>query len=117
MIKIKRFINPAGLNKLEQIIDKRRISKSNNIPVVLKILKDIRSNKNKALKKYENKFSNNKRLKPSKTEINKAINSLSPKIKNAIDFAYNRIFKYHSLQKAKNISFKDKFISSLSFNS
>ena len=45
MIKIKRFINPAGLNKLEQIIDKRRISKSNNIPVVLKILKDIRSNK------------------------------------------------------------------------
>ena len=113
MIKIKRFINPAGLNKLEQIIDKRRISKSNNIPVVLKILKDIRSNKNKALKKYENKFSNNKRLKPSKTEINKAINSLSPKIKNAIDFAYNRIFKYHSLQKAKNISFKDKFNNSL----
>ena len=113
MIKIKRFINPAGLNKLEQIIDKRRISKSNNIPLVLKILKDIRSNKNKALKKYENKFSNNKRLKPSKTEINKAINSLSPKIKNAIDFAYNRIFKYHSLQKAKNISFKDKFNNSL----
>ena len=113
MIKIKRFINPAGLNKLEQIIDKRRISKSNNIPVVLKILKDIRSNKNKALKKYENKFSNNKRLKPSKTEINKAINSLSPKIKNAIDFAYNRIFKYHSLQKAKNMSFKDKFNNSL----
>ena len=113
MIKIKRFINPAGLNKLEQIIDKRRISKSNNIPVVLKILKDIRLNKNKALKKYENKFSNNKRLKPSKTEINKAINSLSPKIKNAIDFAYNRIFKYHSLQKAKNISFKDKFNNSL----
>ena len=81
--------------------------------MVLKILKDIRSNKNKALKKYENKFSNNKRLKPSKTEINKAINSLSPKIKNAIDFAYNRIFKYHSLQKAKNISFKDKFNNSL----
>ena len=31
------------------------------------------------------------------------------KLKNAIDLAFRRIYKFHSLQKFKNISYKDNF--------
>ena len=44
--------------------------------------------------KYERKFSQNNKIKPSKEEINKSIKSLNPKIKKAIDFAYSRILKF-----------------------
>ena len=69
-------------------MDKRRgVIQNTNIAVVSKILKDIRKNKNKALIKYEKKFSKNSRIKPSSREINKAITSLNPKVKKAIDYA------------------------------
>ncbi len=117
MIKIKKFKGQKGLNKLEQFLEKRRSSQMNIIPIVSKILKDIKKNKKKALLKYEKKFSNNSVIKPNKTEINKASKSLSPKIKKAIDFAYNRIFKYHSFQKLSNIFYKDKLNNSFKYKS
>ncbi len=36
-------------------------------------------------------------------------------MKNAIDIAYNRIYKFHSLQKFKNISYTDKFKNKLEY--
>ena len=115
MIKINKFIGIKGYAKLVKILDKRRSSQNNNIPIVTKILKDIKKNKYKAVLKYEKKFSNNSKIEPSINEINKAIRSLNPNVKKAIDFAYNRIFKYHSLQKVKNISYKDKLNNNLSY--
>ncbi len=117
MIKINKFTDTTGLTRLEKILDKRRSSQNNNISIVSKILKDIKINKNKAVIKYEKKFSNNNKIKPSPREINKEIRSLSPKIKKAINFAYNRIFKYHSLQKVNNISYKDKLNNNLQYKS
>jgi len=117
MIKINKFTNLRGMLKLEQVLDKRRIIQNTNISVVSKILKDIRKNKNKALIKYEKKFSKNSRIKPSSIEIKKAIRSLNPKIKKAIDYAHNRIFKYHSLQKVKNINYRDKLKNSFQYKS
>ncbi len=117
MIKINKFTNSRGILKLEQVLDKRRVIQNTNISVVSKILKDIRKNKNKALIKYEKKFSKNSRIKPSSREINKAIRSLNPKIKKAIDYAYNRIFKYHSLQKVKNINYRDKLKNTFQYKS
>ena len=38
----------------------------------------------------------------------KSIKLLDPKIKEAIDFSYKRIFSFHLKQKIKNISYKDK---------
>ena len=108
MIKVNRFTNPRSILKLEQLLDKRRVIQNTNISVVSKILKNIKKNKNKALIKYEKKFSKNSHIKPTTREINRAIRSLNPKIKKAIDYAYNRIFKYHSLQKVKNINYRDK---------
>ncbi len=117
MIKIKKFIGPRGLRILEQKLDKRRFYQNNSIPIVSRILKDIKKKKTKALLKYEKKFSNNKKIKPSQKEINEAVINLSPKIKKAIDFAYGRIFKYHLLQKPKDTVFKDNLNNSLGYKS
>ena len=117
MIKIDKFTSSTGLTRLEKILDQRRNSQSKNIPIVSKIIKEVRKNKIGAVIKYERKFSNNTKIKPSKKEITKVIKSLEPKIKKSIDFAYNRIFKYHMLQKPKNIHFKDKLNNKLSYKS
>ena len=117
MIKINKFNGSKGLKRLDQILDKRRSSQNHKVNVVSKILKDIKKNKYKALIKYEKKFSNNNQIKPSRKEVIKSTRSLSPKIKKAIDFAYNRILKYHSLQKIKNISYKDKLKNNLQYKS
>ena len=66
MIKIKKFSGSRGLKSLENTLNKRRFSQNSNIPIVSKILKDIRVNKNRALIKYEKRFSNNNKIKPSK---------------------------------------------------
>ena len=108
MIKILDCKNSNYLSKLKLILEKRRSGNKINTEIVVKIVNDIKKNKTKALLKYEKKFSNNTKIKPTKIEINKAIKSLDPKIKNAIDFAYSRILKFHSLQKINNIKYQDK---------
>ena len=108
MIKILDCKNPNYLSRLKLILNKRRFKSKINTDIVIKIVKDIKKNKQKALLKYEKKFSKNTKIKPTKNEITKSIKSLDPKTKNAIDFAYSRILKFHSLQKTKNIKYVDK---------
>ena len=108
MIKVLDCKNSNYLSRLKLIINKRRSRSKVNTDIVIKIVRDIKKNKKKALLKYEKKFSKNTKLKPTKKEINSSIKSLDPKIKNAIDFAYSRILKFHSLQKTKNIKYLDK---------
>ncbi len=108
MIKIFDCKNLNYLSKLKLVLEKRRHGSKINTDHVIKIVKDIKINKQKALIKYEKKFSKNSKIKPSKKEINNSIKSLDPKIKNAIDFAYSRILKFHSLQKNNNIKYTDK---------
>ena len=43
------------------------------------------------------------------------IKSLDKKVRQAIDLAYNRIYKFHSLQKSKNISYTDKLNNKLEY--
>ena len=107
MIKILDCSSLNYLSKLKIILQKRTLGSKINTKIVSKILKDVKKNKQKALLKYEKKFSNNTKIKPTKNEINDSIKSLDPKIKNAIDFAYSRILKFHSLQKTKNIKYLD----------
>ncbi len=107
MIKIINFNKKNCLNNLTKFLDLRRSEKKNENKTISKILKDIKNNKNKSLLKYEKKFSKNSQIKPSIKQINKAIKSLDPKIKRAIDFAYKRILKFHSLQKTTDIFYKD----------
>ncbi len=107
MIKIINCNKKNYLNILTKFLDLRRSEKRNENKIISKILKDIKNNKNKSLLKYEKKFSKNSQIKPSINQINKAIKSLDPKIKRAIDFAYIRILKFHSLQKTTDIFYKD----------
>ena len=47
----------------------------------------------------EKKISNNNQIKINTNQINNSIRSLDQRTKKAIDFAYNRILKFHSKQK------------------
>jgi histidinol dehydrogenase len=68
----------------------------------------VRKNGDKAIIKYEKKFNKNSIITPSYKQITQSIKSLNPKVRKAIDIAYKRIYKFHSLQKFKNISYTDK---------
>ena len=109
MINILDCKNLNYLNRLKVILDKRRFARKINTDIASKIVKEVKKNKQNALLKYEKKFSKNNKIKPTTKEINKSIKTLDPKIKKAIDFAYSRILKFHSLQKVKNIKFSDKY--------
>ena len=115
MIKTLNCRNINYLKKLIVFLEKRRKGREIDNRIVNKILKDIKKNKTKALLKYEKRFSNNRNIKPSKYQIKKALKELNPKIKKAIDFAYDRIWKFHSLQKLKNINYKDKYNNRLEY--
>ena len=82
---------------------------------VTKIIKDVKKNGDKAILKYEKKFNKNNIINPSSNQISRSIASLNIKVKKAIDLAYNRIYKFHSLQKFKNISYTDKFKNKLEY--
>ena len=107
MIKVISCKKKNYKRELISFLDKRRSGKEVDTSIVPKIIKDIRKNGKKALLKYEKKFSKNTEIVPSKDKVNKALRALDPKIKKAIDLAYNRIFKFHSLQKPKDIKYVD----------
>ena len=109
MIKVINCRSKNYKNKLKDFLDKRRSGKNTDTSIVNKILKEIKKDRLKALIKYEKKFSKNKKIKPTQKEINQSIKTLNPKVKKAIDFAYSRIFKFHTLQKPKNIKFVDQY--------
>ena len=101
--------------KFESLISKRKNKlKSSNVSVV-NIINDVRKNGDKALIKYEKKFNKNKIIRPTSRQISQSLSSLNAKVKKAIDLAYNRIYKFHSLQKFKNISLIDSFKNKLEY--
>ena len=117
MIKVINCRNKLYLKKLSYILEKRRHAENKDIKIVKKILSDIKKNKFKALKKYELKFGNNSQIKISSHQIKNSIKNLDPKVKRAIDFAYNRVLKFHKLQtkNLKKIKFIDKYKNKLEY--
>ena len=115
MIKVISCKKKNYKRELLSFLDKRRSGKEVDTSIVPKIIKDIRKNGKKALLKYEKKFSKNTEIVPSKDKVNKAIRALDPKIKKSIDLAYNRIFKFHSLQKPKDIKYVDNLKNKLEY--
>ncbi len=119
MIKILKFSNGSGYNKLTNFLDQRRNSNNTDVDLVNKIINDVKKNKLKAVKKYEKKYSKNKEIKLSKKKINNSIKYLDQNVKKAIDYAYERIFKFHKLQikNFKKIKFVDKYKNKLEYKS
>ena len=100
---------------LENLLLQRKKKIQSNSVSVTNIIKNVKKNGDKALLKYEKRFNKNNIIIPSSKQIKKSINSLDKKVKKAIDTAYNRIYKFHSLQKFKNISYTDKLKNKLEY--
>ena len=102
--------NSKNFDKSLDILLLRRKNKiQSNLISVTKIIKDVKKNGDKAILKYEKRFNKNNVIIPTSSQINSSTKLLDKKVKKAIDAAYNRIYKFHSLQKLKNISFMDKY--------
>ena len=97
----------------DKVLDKKLIRRKNKILSnsisVTKIIKDVKKNGDNALLKYEKIFNKNNVIVPTLNQINSSIKLLDKKVKQAIDAAYNRIYKFHLLQKFKDITYSDKF--------
>ena len=105
--------------KLDSILIKRKLIQKNKSSSVQSIIGSVKKNGDKALFKFEKKFSNikikNKNLKLSKKEINQIIKNINPKLKNSIDIAYKRIKDFHKKQKIFSFKLKDKYKNELSY--
>jgi histidinol dehydrogenase len=108
--KIKNF--DATLDKL--LLKRKKKIQLSSVSVI-KIIKDIKKNGDRAILKYEKRFNKNNIIIPNSKQIIKSINSLDKDVKKTIDEAYNRIYKFHSLQKFKNISYTDKLKNKLEY--
>ena len=100
---------------LDNLLLKRKKKLQSNSVSVIKIIQDVKKNGDKALLKYERRFNKNNIIVPTSKKINQKIKSLDKKVKRAIDQAYERIYKFHSLQKFKNISYTDKYKNKLEY--
>ena len=117
-----KFFNANKKNfsrKLELILDFRKQKQKNKSFIVKKILLDVKNQGDKALIKYEKKFSNikskQKNIKFSKEEINKITKKVGKNLKRSIDLAYTRIKKFHLKQKNTSFTYKDKYNNELSY--
>ena len=115
MIKILYSKNKNFELALDKILSKRKVKVQSKSVSVVKIIKDVKKNGDKAILKYEKIFNKNNIITPSSKKISSSIKSLDKKVKNAIDLAYKRIYKFHSLQKYKNISYTDKLKNKLQY--
>ncbi len=100
---------------LENLLLKRKSKVKSNSLSVSSIIKDVKKNGDKALLKYEKKFNQNNIIVPSSKQISNSIKSLNKKVRKAIDIAYARIYKFHSLQKFKNITYTDNLNNKLEY--
>ena len=100
---------------LDNLLSKRKKKIKSNLVSVNNIIQDVKKNGDRAILKYEKKFNKNKIIIPNPKKIAKSIKLLNIDVKKAINLAYQRIFKFHSLQKFQNISYIDKFKNKLEY--
>ena len=109
----------SGKKNFDRELDNLLMKRKNKVNLskvsVSRIIKDVKNNGDKALIKYEKKFNDNKVIAPTSKKISKTIATLDKVVKRAIDLAYKRIYKFHSLQKFKNISYVDSLRNKLEY--
>jgi len=119
MLKFLNGNQKNFLRKLEIILNKRKTKQQTKSSAVKKILIDVKKNGDKAIIKYEKRFSKNKTnsssIKFSRNEINKVCKSIDKNLKRSIDLAFSRIKKFHQKQKFSSFSYKDKYKNLLSY--
>jgi histidinol dehydrogenase len=113
-----KILNSSSKN-FDKVLDSLLLQRKNKVKSdlisVTSIIKEVKKDGDTALLKYEKKFNQNNIIIPTTYQISKSIKSLNKKVKKAIDLAYARIYKFHSLQKFKNISYTDKLKNKLEY--
>ena len=119
MLKYFNYNKKNSLNNLEIILNRRKSSQKNQTLFVKKIVSNVKKNGDKAVIKYEKKFSKIKnkfsKIIFSQQEINKIAKKTDKKIRQAIDLAYERIKAFHRKQKFSSFNLKDKYKNELSY--
>jgi histidinol dehydrogenase len=115
MIKVLDYKIKNFDTVLDKFLSKRKNQVNLSSISVTKIIKDVKKNGDRAIFKYEKRFNKNNIITPTPKQISKSISFLDKKVRKAIDLAYNRIYKFHSLQTFKNISYTDKFKNKLDY--
>ena len=119
MLKFINYSKKNSLNNLNIILNKRKLYQKNKTSVVKKIISNVKKNGDKAVIKYEKKFSKIKKISSStflsKKEIIQIAKKIDKKIKLSIDLAFNRIKLFHTKQKFSSFSLKDKYKNELSY--
>ena len=107
------------IQELTKFLNVRKDTQSKNLFMVKRIVNDVRSNGDKAIFKYEKKFTKikklNKKFALSDGEVFKIIKKLNKKTKKSIDIAFNRIEKFHKKQLFKSFKFRDKYQNEMSY--
>ena len=119
MLKTFNYDKNGASKTLEVFLNRRKSTQKNIASSVYKIIKDVKRNGDKAVLKYEKKYSKIKiksnKIFFSNKEINKIAKKTDIKIKKAIDLAFTRIKKFHLKQIVSNFKFKDKYNNELSY--
>ena len=117
-----KFFNSNQKNfskKLESILNLRKTGQKNQSIVVKKILQNVKKKGDKAVIKYEKKFSKinafPKKIKFSNNEININKKKIDKQLKKSIDIAFSRIKRFHLKQKFSSFKYKDNFKNELSY--
>ncbi len=119
MIKVLKYNNKNSIKNLKIFLNKRNSFQKNQTSIVRGIIQNVKKNGDKAVLKYEKKFSkiktNPSKISFSRKEINQISKKIDFKLKKSIDLAFKRIKEFHSKQKYSSFTLKDKFKSVLSY--
>ena len=119
MLKFLNANQKNFLKKLDIVLNVRKLQQKNQSSSVKKILYDVKKEGDKAVIKYEKKFSkiklSPKNIKFSKNEIKTISKKIDKNLKNSIDIAFKRIKQFHSKQKFSSFRYKDKYKNELSY--
>ncbi len=101
---IKNILNIQDIDNIS--IDERKFDIENKEKIVKNIINDVKNNKNKALFRYTKQFDNfdinENNIRVSPEEFEEAIDSIAQNEKEIIEYAKNRIEKFHKAAKQKS---------------
>ena len=117
-----RFFNSNkknSINKLELILNSRKSNQQNQSIIVKRITSNVKKNGDKAVIRYEKKFSKgnfkSNKIKFSKNEIKNISKKVDKDLKKSIDVAFDRIKRFHLKQRSISFKYTDKYKNELSY--
>jgi len=118
-MKILNTKNTTFKKKLNLILGSKRSQSNDCQKIVKKIINDIKKNGDKSLISYTKKFDKIKitssQIQLDEKYISKKIKLLDNKIKKSVDFAFDRITRFHKKQIFKGFKYKDNLGNQLGY--